>query len=181
MAMGIGALGAPNVIIKRKFRWTLAISTPCGQVPASYCKMAARPNLQIDETELNFLNATTWIPGKAKWQPITVTYVDVATADMQGLYNWVAAVYGFQWNVDLPQGEKASWNGTALLTMYDGCGKSIEKWLLGSVFPTGADFGDVDYSSSETATIQLTLRYSEVQFQGGCGQKPPAYCCRGCN
>lgn len=180
MAMGIGALGAPNIIIKRKFRWSLAISTPCGNIPASYCKLAARPNLEVEDVELNFLNATTWIPGKAKWQPISITYIDVANQDMQGLYNWMASVYGFQWPVALPQGEKASWNGTALLTMYDGCGSIIESWLLGSVFPTSINFGDLDYSSSDPATIELTLRYSDVQYFGGCGLTAPAYCCRGC-
>jgi hypothetical protein len=178
--MGIGFLGSPNVIIKRKFRWTLSISTPCGNIPASYCKIAGRPNLEIEETELNFLNAVTWIPGKAKWQPITVTYIDVASRDMQGLYNWMASVYGFQWPVDLPQSEKAGWNGTALLTMYDGCGQEVESWVLGSVFPTSINFGDLAYDTSDVATIELTLRYSEVRFNGGCGLTPPINCCSGC-
>lgn len=180
MPMGIGALGAPNIIIKRKFRWTLAIATPCGNVPASFCKVAARPNLDIEETELNFLNATTWIPGKGKWQPISVTYIDVANAQMQGLYNWIATVYGFNDPINLPQSEKAGWAGTALLTMYDGCGSPLENWVLGSVWPQSVNFGDVDYQSSDVATIEMTLRYSEVFYQGICGVLAIQNCCRGC-
>jgi hypothetical protein len=180
MAMGIGPLGSPNIIIKRKFRWTLAISTPCGQIPPYYCKMAARPNLEIEETELHYLNAVNYLPGKGRWQPLNVTYIDVATRDLQGLYNWVATVYDFQRPTDLKQSEKAGWVGSALLTMYDGCGKNIESWLLGSVFPTSVNFGDLDYQSSDYATIEMTLRYSEAQYFGTCGVQTPVSCCRGC-
>lgn len=179
MPMGIGQLGAPNIIIKRKFRWTLEISTPCGQIPKHYVKVAARPSLDVEETELNFLNATTWIPGKGKWQPITVTYIDVATQDMTGLYSWIATVYDFTDPVNLKQSEKAGWNGTALLTMYDGCGTSLETWLLQSVWPQSINFGELDYANSEEATIELTLRYSDVRYNSTCGGNPTP-CCRGC-
>lgn len=179
MPMGIGRLGAPDIIIKRKFRWTLEITTPCGNVPKHYVKLAARPSLDIDEIELNFLNATTWAPGKGKWQPINVTYVDVASQEMVGLYSWIATVYDFTDPFNLRQSEKAGWNGTALLTMYDGCGKQIENWLLQSCWPQSVNFGDLDYSSSDEATIELTLRYSDVRYRSTCGGNPIP-CCRGC-
>lgn len=180
MNMGIGPLGAPGVIIKRKFRWTLEISTPCGYIPPYTCKVAARPNIEIEETELNFLNATTWLPGKAKWQPITVTYYDVANSAMQGLFNWLCTIYEFQNPVTMRMSEKAGWAGVGRLVMYDGCGKPLEYWLMGSMFPTSVNFGDLDYSTGDFATIDLTLRYSEVQYQGLCGGIIPQSCCRGC-
>lgn len=179
VAMGIGDLGAPGVILKRKFRFTLEIATPCGNVPASFVKVAARPSLDIDETELNFLNGVTWIPGKGKWQPITVTYYDTNSNNMGGLLSWIATVYDFTDPINLKQSEKAGWNGTALLTMYDGCGGPMERWLLGSVWPQSVNFGDLDYGNSEEATIELTLKYSEVRYQGICGPSPSP-CCQGC-
>lgn len=180
MQMGIGPLGQPNMIIKRKFRWTLAITTPCGNIPAYPCKNAARPNLEVEETEINFLNATTWVPGKAKWQPISVTYLDVASSDMQGLFNWIATVYNFQDSVNLQMSEKSGWNGTATLMMYDGCGTPLESWTLGSVFPQSINFGEVAYETNEFCTIDLTLRYSEVFYNGLCGVGQPRSCCTGC-
>ncbi len=179
MPMGIGVLGAPNIIIKRKFRWTLEIATPCGFIPKHFVKLAARPQLEIDETEINFLNATTWIPGKGKWQPLSITYIDVTDGSMQGLYNWIATVHNFTDPVNLSNSEKAGWNGVASLTMFDGCGTPLENWLLGSCFPQSINFGELDYASSDEATIELTLRYSEVRYQGLCGPSPSA-CCRGC-
>lgn len=182
MNMGIGPLGAPNVIIKRKFRWTIEITTPCGYIPPYACKTSARPNIEIDETELHFLNGVTWLPGKAKWQPIQVTYYDVAgDTGFQSVMNWLCTLYEFQNPVMLRQSEKAGWAGTALLTMYDGCGTPLEFWLLGSVFPQQVNFGELDYSQGEFCTVELSLRYSDVQYLGACGgQFIPQSCCAGC-
>ena len=182
--MGIGKLGNPGMILKRKFRYTLEFSTPCGPVPPNYVKLAARPSLEIEDQEVNFLNATTWIPGKGKWQPLSVTYYDTNADDMGGLYNWIATVYGgFSGSAsganELKQSEKSGWDGTGLLTMYDGCGSPMERWLLGSVWPQSINFGDLDYGNSEEATIELTLRFSSVQYRGICGPSPSP-CHQGC-
>ncbi len=181
MQMGIGRLGQPNVIIKRKNRWTMAISTPCGQIPIHYCRTSAKPSLDIESVEVNFLNATTWVPGKAKWQPITVTYLDVASQDMQGLYDWINTVYQFDDPVNLGMSEKSGWAGNALLQTYDGCGGLLETWLLGSVWPESINFGELNYESGEFSTIDLTLRYSEVKYISNCGVGKLNNCCRGCD
>lgn len=185
MQMGIGRLGAPDIIIKRKFRWTLEITTPFGVVPRQYVKVAARPSLDIEETEINYLNGVTWIPAKGKWEPLSVTYLDVAAADMSPLYSWVATVYDFtqQNPIDhIPQSEKSGWNGEANLKMYDGCGNEIDGFILRSCWPKSINFGDLDYADSEVCTIDLTLRYSEVSYQrlGSCAVTPSPVC-RGCN
>jgi len=97
--MGIGVIGQPDVVFKRKFRWTFEIQGFCNNqknvVPEYFIKSASRPNLEIEETEINHLNAKMWIPGKASWQTITVTYMDVAHTEMQSLWNWLATVYDF--------------------------------------------------------------------------------------
>jgi hypothetical protein len=177
--MGIGLVGRPEIIFKRKFRWLLEISTPCGFITSHFVKVAARPKLNIEDHEINYLNATTWIPGKAKWEPITVTYYDVPIGEMQGLWSWITTVYNFQDSVNLPMSEKAGWNGVASLTLYDGCGRELERWVLGSCWPQSVDFGELDYSNSEEVTIELQLRYSEVLYSSSCGPMPNP-CCRGC-
>jgi hypothetical protein len=183
--MGIGKLGNPNLILKRKFRYTFEINWPCGPpVPQWYVKIAARPQLDIDEVELNFLNGVDWVPGKGRWQPLTVTYVDAATYELSPLYSWVATVYDFtQQNPQdhLPQSERPGYRGTATLRMYDGCGTEVENWTLQNCWPQSINFGDLDYSNSEEATIELTIRYSQVRYESNpfCGPTPQP-CCRGC-
>ena len=177
--MGIGNVGLPGVIFKRKFRWTLEISTPCGFIPKHYVKVAGRPKLEIDDTEINFLNAVTWIPGKARWQPLSVTYRDVAANDFGALYSWIGTVYDFNDPANLRQSEKAGWNGIARLDLYDGCGKNLETWFMASCWPQSIDFGELDYESSDEVTIDLTLRYSEIQYINRCGPSVNP-CCIGC-
>jgi hypothetical protein len=185
--MGIGALGFNNVIFKRKFRYTFEVFNICGgaRIPPSFVKTAARPNLAIEETEINFLNAKMFIPGKATWETITVTYIDAADMNnpfmMKPLFDWLASVYAFHKPVELPMGSRAAdYSATGLISMYDGCGTLMETWELRRMWPTGINFGELDYASSEEATIELTLRYSDVIYTPICPAFPINNCCTPC-
>jgi hypothetical protein len=184
--MGIGKLGGAQLIFKRKFRWTFRIDDICQQtgvqkVDEHFVKLAARPNLTIEETEINFQNAKTWIPGKASWETITVTYYDVATSDNQSLWNYLASVYEFTDPVRLRQGASRNQYGArGTLLMYDGCGNPLEVWTLNDMWPQAMNFGELDYSSSEEATIELTLRYSSVDYKSLCPNFTPQNCCGPC-
>jgi hypothetical protein len=192
--MGMDALGGDDIVFKRKFRWTLQLKTNCnnGNIPPYFVKVASRPNLTIDETEINFLNSKMWIPGKASWETITVTLYDLAgSGASQGnasLYSWLATNYDFV-NATYKQSSKKGAVGggagggyacTAYLDLFDGCGKNIESWQLDNAWPQAVNFGELDYSSSDEVNIELTLRYSEVKYISHCpsGQINP--CCAGC-
>ena len=182
--MGIGVIGQPDVVFKRKFRYTFEIQGFCNNqknvVPEYFVKVASRPNLEIEETEINFLNGKMWIPGKASWQTMALTYIDVAHTEMQSLWNWLATMYDFTDPVNLRQGNRRDWDATGVLSMYDGCGVLLEQWQLQHCWPTAIDFGDLDYSSSEEATIELTLRYWDVIYRSYCPDFTPTPCCTGC-
>jgi hypothetical protein len=181
--MGIGNLGFSNLIFKRKFRFTFELEGICGsqKVPKHYVKVAARPNLNVDEVEVNFLNATTWIPGKAKWETMPVTYIDVATAEMASLYNWLASVYNFTDPIKLQMGsQRKDYTATGILKLWDGCGQLLETWTMEDVWPTSVNFGELDYSSSEEVTIELTLRYSNVKYKNNCPGFTITSCCSPC-
>jgi len=186
--MGIGRLGGDDVIHKRKFRWTFAVERNnigggTRRVPASFVKVAARPNIEIEEVEINFLNAKTYIPGKGTWQSITITYFDVSVLGGGGneeLWSWLASVYNFTDNIGLGQSSvRRCYGGTGVITLYDGCGNDLEQWRLFDCWPQAVNFGELDYSQSEEVTIDVTLRYSNVQYTNLCGSQPQAMCC-GC-
>jgi hypothetical protein len=183
-AMGIGQVGRADMTFKRKFRYTFEIQGFCENeknvVPESFVTVAGRPNLSIEETEINHLNAKTWIPGKASWETIAVTYLDVAHSEMRTLWNWLATVYDFTDPVNLHQGNKRNWDATGVLNMFDGCGTLLEGWEMQHMFPTSINFGDVDYSSSDIATIELTLRFSDVIYRSYCPEFTPESCCTPC-
>lgn len=191
--MGIGVLGDSTAQFKRKFRWTFQLSTPCGDIPEQIVKVANRPSLTIEETEINYLHGKMWIPGKASWETLSVTYYDVVNAggakgDISNLYNWMSTVYNFNatdGNVTMSsvKGTGATgsgYAGTGTLTMYDGCGKSMETWKLDHVWPQSINFGDLDYSSSEESNVELTLRYSKATYSNQCGTPVKGCGCVGC-
>lgn len=183
--MGIGHLGGPRLVHKRKFQWTFEVRRSCNganaSVPPHFVKIASRPNLSIEEQEINYLNAKTWIPGKASWETITVTYYDVATRDAKPLFDWLASVYDFSRPVQLKQASmRQDYAGSGIVFMYAGCGDPLERWTLDDMWPTAVNFGELDYSSPEEATIELTLRYSQVSFQHLCPNYVPTSCCSPC-
>lgn len=182
--MGLGDISNPQLIFKRKYRWKFEIRTCAGLIPSNFVKLASRPNISIEETEINFLNGKTWIPGKGTWETITVTYYDVAGGPgnnfSSAMYGWLNSVYEFTNPVTLRQASKAAeYGGNATLTLYDGCGNEMENWQLLNVWPQAINFGDLDYSSSEEVTIELTLRYTDAKYTNVCGR--PTFCgCTGC-
>lgn len=201
--MGLGTLSKATTIFKRKYRWTMSLQTPCGRIPETVVKVANRPQIDIDETEINYLHGKMWIPGKAAWQTTSVTFYDILEKNGNGnndityLYSWLSTVYAFHDSTGLHQssikGDGLTQNtsasgggyaGTATLNLYDGCGDTLETWVLGHVWPQSINFGELDYASSDEATVEVTLRYSEVQYNAAGGDrctKDFAPCnCKGC-
>jgi hypothetical protein len=50
---------------------------------------------------------------------------------------------------------------------------------MSHVWPQAVNFGELDYSSSEEVTIEVTIRFSQVYYTNFCGGKVEP-CCAGC-
>jgi hypothetical protein len=55
-----------------KSEWWLAIKDDNGTVLERQISLDQRPNIDIEEVEMNFLNSKTWVPGKASWDDFTI-------------------------------------------------------------------------------------------------------------
>ncbi len=180
MDMGIGLLGGNDVVFRRKFRWTFQVISPDRfKTAPNWCKIASRPNLTIDEQEIHFLNGWMTIPGKGKWETMTVTYYDT-NQGIDNLFSWLVSVYDFNTanpKQNLKQASKPTdYAAVCQLDMFDGCGKSMETWTLDRTWPQAVNFGELDYSSSEEQTIELTLRYHFVSLKRFCGGNGTPVC-----
>ena len=184
--MGLGLIGSGNAIFKRKFRWTMEIQyCENNTVPENFVKVGARPQIDFDEVEINYLHGKMFIPGKGTWQTMTVTYYDVAgpagsVGDTNSaLYSWIASVYDITDPVNLHMGNTiGNYAGTARIYLYDGCGNAVECWILQNVWPQSINFGELDMSSSDECTIEMTMRYTGVQYTSFCppGAISPCSC-----
>ena len=199
-AMGLGPLGHPFLVFKRKFRWTMAIeyclndATP-KKVAEEFVKVGARPQLDIEETEINYLHGKFWLPGKVTFQTMTVTYYDVAgtlpttpgtgecaypsgtAPQANSVFGWIASVYDLTDPCNLEMGSRlGDYQGVSRIILYDGCGFPLEGWLMKNVWPQSVNFGELDMASSDEVTIELTLRYSQVQYISYCPSQTITKC-----
>jgi hypothetical protein len=53
----------------------------------------------------------------------------------------------------------------ATLEMYNGCGDVLETWVFENAWPQAVEFGDLDMSSSDVVTCDLTIRYDRAYIQ----------------
>lgn len=162
---GDGGLNDPTTCFKRKYRWLFFITnvsaegSPC--LPPS---KSNRPSLSFKEIDAQHVTETIYFPGKPEWKPINLTLYDIKKKS-NPVMEWIKKIY-------LVNEKEVTWKpssnfkiGTCSLELYDGVGNTIEKWILENVWPNNIEFGDLDYSSSDVLTIDLTLRYDRAYLE----------------
>ena len=127
------------------------------------------PNLTFEEVALHRYNSTAYVAGKHSWEPISVTVEDDITglaatvirnqletqqriigADLDGRWlNTAATGSDYKFGVKIDQ--------------LDGDEGVVQQWILEGVQIMNSDYGDRDYSTSEAATITLSLRYDHAR------------------
>ena len=141
---------------------------------------ANRPSLDFDEVEMNRYNSKAYAAGKHSWSEFQCTLED----DLTGLASAAIQVQlerqqrligsdnaGGQWLNAAPTASAYKF-GTRL-EMLDGNETISEVWNMEGCWLKSAEYGDVDYSSSEALTISLTIRFDHAWQQlnsGAAGQ-----------
>lgn len=140
----------------RKNRWLLRFPADLG-IQEWWCASASRPHISQPDTEIPFLNTSTYVVGRYNWETIEVVLRDpIGPSASQAVMEWVRL---HSESVTGRQGYAAGYKRDFELEMLDPTGVVVSKWILKNTMCTSANFGDLDYSSSELATISLTLRF----------------------
>ena len=122
---------------KRQNRFILRFPSDLG-INEWFVQTASRPTIKIGETEIPFLNTSTWVAGRFVWDPITVKFLDpIGPSAAQALMEWVRLCAE---SVTGRMGYAAGYMRTLDLEMLDPAGVVVEKWLLVNSFLTNADF-----------------------------------------
>jgi hypothetical protein len=163
LGMGIGALGNPSILIKRKFRWLLEIIDCEGNqiIPPTFVKVNARPKMNMEEEiEVSFVGGNCWIPGKMELSYITFTIFDIENNSNSELMNYLSKIW-------VEAGKKETID--IVLNLLDGCAQPIEAWKLSHAMITSVSWQDVDYSASELASLEITAQYKATEYKGFIG------------
>lgn len=133
------AKGDPRIPKKKFYSWTVNVGDP--NDPLDYdVKVAMRPMLNVEETEISLLNAKAWIPGKSNWEPITLT------ADRRTMRALVSGLF----SREEPQIELKMWLGNKV--------RLLETWTLNNV--------KFDKSKNlENGKFEIEVKYDNVKYR----------------
>ena len=110
----------------------------------------------LNVTEIPFLNTSTYVAGRFKWESISVKFKDpIGPSAAQALMEWFRL---HAESVTGRMGYAAGYKKDIELEMLDPTGVVVEKWILQGTFLSGLDFGTLDYSQDALADISATLR-----------------------
>lgn len=140
---------------KRKNRFLLTFPSSLG-INSWYVESTSRPQIDINETEVEFLNTSTFVAGRFNWNSIDVTFRDpIGPSAAQALMEWVRL---HAESVTGRMGYAAGYKKDIDLSLLDPTGVEVEKWILQGTFLTNVNFDSLAYSDDALATITATLR-----------------------
>ena len=140
---------------KVAFRYTLSIDG----IPSHICKSSGMPNLDNGEIVIDYINTDFKVKGKSRWQDITVTLYDPVTeSGAAACHRWIKQHHNSESGVDGFAFE-AGYKKDITLEALSPQGLPVETWTLYGAFIGSANWGDMDWSSEEAKTIELTLKY----------------------
>jgi hypothetical protein len=145
---------------KKENRWILRFPSALG-LNEWYFLSAKRPTIKIDEVEIPFLNTSTWVAGRFKWEPMDVVLRDpIGPSASQAMMEWVRL---HAESVTGRMGYAAGYKKDVELEMLDPTGVVIEKWILQGTMCTQAAFGDLKYDGNgDLVKINATLRFDRA-------------------
>jgi hypothetical protein len=138
---------------KMKNRYVMEIDT----IPSYLVKAMNRPTVQFETISLDHINVKRKLQGKADWQDLTVTLYDpIVPSAAQKVMDWIRLGHE---SITGRRGYADFYKKDITFYLLGPVGDKIEQWTLKGAFIQQANFGELDFSSNEVATIELTLSY----------------------
>ena len=132
-------------------------------IPSYLVKAANRPQIQFEEIILDHINVKRYIKGKAQWQPIDITLYDpVVPSGAQAVIEWIRLSHE---SVTGRDGYSDFYKKDVTFNMLGPVGDIVEEWQLVGTYIEGANFGTLDWSTTDPVEIELTLRYDYAILQ----------------
>lgn len=139
----------------RKNRFLLRFPSDLG-IQSWWVSNAQRPTITMQETEIPFINTSTWVVGRYIWEQLNVTLRDpIGPSASQAIMEWVRLASE---SISGRQGYAVSYKRDLILEMLDPTGTVVSQWICKNCMPVSANFGDLAYDDDSLATIEITIR-----------------------
>lgn len=144
---------------KRKNRWVLEFPAELG-FSEWMVQATSRPHYMVDSVPIPFMNTETYVAGRFKWNNIGITFIDpIGPSATQKVMEWVRQCSE---SATGRMGYATQYKKNLVLKMLDPAGQTVEKWVLYGAFVTDAQFGNLEYGSSDLADIQVNIQYDRA-------------------
>ena len=126
-------------------------------IDAYLIKKIDRPNVTFQEITLDHINVKRKIKGKANWENITCELYDPVTpSGAQSVMEWIRLSHESLTGRD---GYSDFYKKDVSFQVLGPVGDVVEEWELKGTYIQSANFGDLDFASSDPVEISCTLRY----------------------
>lgn len=176
---GYSAQGPSNNLeIRRKHRWVFeSLGRGTGvfsQAELLVLQSASRPSFKFEEAEMHHNQEVARFAGKQDWDPVTMTWYDVEqNPDVsRGIYHWIETVVNMH---SLVVAHPRFYKKSASLALTDGAGQTTEVWSMMGTWPAASNWQELDYTSTDLLTMEVTMRYDRAvrsRSDGTCIQPP---------
>ena len=131
-----------------------------------------RPKVSFEEIEVPVYNSRIYLAGRHQWESLTLNLRDDATGAVQRLVGeQVQKQFDFFEQAGAASG--SDYKFTTTIEVLDGGNgaqtpNTLETFECYGCFVQNADYGDLNYTTNEPATVALTIRFDNaIQYKGG--------------
>lgn len=126
-------------------------------IPTYLVKTADRPSLESNKVTLDHINVQRYIKGKTNWSEVSITLYDpIVPSGAQTVMNWVRLSHE---SITGRDGYADMYKKDIDFFSLGPVGDKVEQWKLKGAFILNANFGNMDWSSDDPISIELTLSY----------------------
>ena len=126
-------------------------------IPAYLIKTTNRPQITFEEVQLDHMNVRRWVKGKGVWQTLQCTLYDpVVPSAAQAVMEWIRLSHE---SVTGRDGYSDFYKKDVTFQVLGPVGDIVEEWKLKGTWIQDAQFGDMDFGTSDPVDVTLTLRY----------------------
>ena len=115
------------------------------------------PNESNEEVEIPYMNTKVFVAGKYNVDAGSISFVDYVDMNTANIIKmWRKLIYDPSTG---RMGYARSYKKTAKVQLYAPDMMLVREWTLKGIWPQTANFGTLDYSSSDVVLVECTFRY----------------------
>ena len=133
-------------------------------IPSFICKKVNRPVIANNEVILKHMNVERYVKGRSAWEAMSgiELYDPVVPSAAQMIMEWVRLHHE---SVTGRDGFADFYKKDITINVMDPVGAKVEEWKLKGAWIQEANFGEMDFASSDPVDITLSLRYDYAILQ----------------